>query len=185
MKKIQIGQVISKRVFLTVESKQLHVPDSDRLVHLQFRRFAGCPFCSVHLHSFVRRRAELATAGVTEVILFRSTAAELRKHYDAMPFANVADPNGKFYSEFGVATGLRSILSMRPLLTALPNVVRNLPKLPGIPRSGQGLLGLPADFLISPDGRILALNYGRHADDQWSVDELLLLAREHTAVLLN
>jgi hypothetical protein len=36
-----------------------------------------------------------------------------------------------------------------------------------------GRLGLPADFLIAPDGRIAALKYGQHAYDQWTVDELL------------
>jgi hypothetical protein len=36
-----------------------------------------------------------------------------------------------------------------------------------------GRPGLPAEFLIAPDGRITALNYGRHAYDQWTVDELL------------
>jgi hypothetical protein len=40
-----------------------------------------------------------------------------------------------------------------------------------------GLLGLPADFLIAPDGRIAALKYGQHAYDQWTVDELLDHAR--------
>jgi hypothetical protein len=36
-----------------------------------------------------------------------------------------------------------------------------------------GRFGLPADFLIAPDGRVAALKYGRHAYDQWTVDELL------------
>ena len=40
-----------------------------------------------------------------------------------------------------------------------------------------GRLGLPADFLIAPDGRVMAAKYGEHADDQWSVDEMLALAR--------
>jgi len=40
-----------------------------------------------------------------------------------------------------------------------------------------GRLGLPADFLIAPDGRIAALKYGQHAYDQWTVDELLDHAR--------
>ena len=39
-----------------------------------------------------------------------------------------------------------------------------------------GSLGLPADLLIGSDGRVLATKYGVHADDQWSVDELLQLA---------
>lgn len=38
-------------------------------------------------------------------------------------------------------------------------------------------LGLPADFLIDPDGTVAATHYGHHADDQWSVDELLDIHR--------
>lgn len=38
-------------------------------------------------------------------------------------------------------------------------------------------LGLPADFLIDADGMVVALRYGWHADDQWSVDELLDIQR--------
>lgn len=44
-------------------------------------------------------------------------------------------------------------------------------------RQPGGRLGVPADFLIGSDGRGVAANYGRHADDQWSVDELLTHAR--------
>ena len=36
---------------------------------------------------------------------------------------------------------------------------------------------LPADFLIAPSGRINTLKYGANAYDQWSVDELLTLAK--------
>jgi hypothetical protein len=43
-----------------------------------------------------------------------------------------------------------------------------------------GPLGLPADFLIAPDGTVLARHYGNHAYDQWSVDQLLALARLRT-----
>ncbi|MFG2769343.1 hypothetical protein [Streptomyces sp. NPDC048350] len=46
------------------------------------------------------------------------------------------------------------------------------------PRGGR--LGLPADFLITPDGRIAAAKYGEHADDQWPVDELLAHAAATT-----
>ena len=40
-----------------------------------------------------------------------------------------------------------------------------------------GRFGLPADFLVGTGGRILAVKYGQHADDHWTVDELLALAR--------
>ena len=44
------------------------------------------------------------------------------------------------------------------------------------PRLGDTALCLAADFLIEPDGRVRAAKYGRHASDDWSVDELLQLA---------
>ena len=40
---------------------------------------------------------------------------------------------------------------------------------------GEDHMGKPADFLIGRDGRVLARKYGVHADDQWSVEELLRL----------
>lgn len=46
-------------------------------------------------------------------------------------------------------------------------------------RQPRGRLGLPAGFLIAPDGRTVARRYGRHAYDQWTVDELLTLAAAH------
>jgi len=48
-------------------------------------------------------------------------------------------------------------------------------------RLAGGPLGLPADFLIAPSGRINAVKYGGNAYDQWSVDELLNLAKSVAA----
>ncbi len=44
-------------------------------------------------------------------------------------------------------------------------------------RSSGGPMGLPGDFLIAPSGQIKAVKYGTHAYDQWSVDELIALAK--------
>lgn len=181
MKKILTGDVIGKQTFVTSESKPVQIPDAKRLIHLQFRRFAGCPFCSVHLNSFVRRHDEITAAGIREVVVFRSTTAALQRHHGHVPFAVVADPQDKLYAGFGVGSGWRALLHPRALLMALPNVIRMLPKLPGIPPWGKGALGLPADFLIATDGRVLACQYGTHAYDQWSVDELLARARGRSA----
>ena len=51
------------------------------------------------------------------------------------------------------------------------------PSLRGAAGRGEEHLGLPADFLIGLDGRVLAARYGKYVDDQWSVDELLDLAK--------
>ncbi|WP_327253464.1 peroxiredoxin-like family protein [Streptomyces sp. NBC_01244] len=163
-------------------SASVSVPDPERLVHLQFRRFAGCPVCHLHLRSVVRRHAEIEAAGIREVVLFHSSAEELRPHVADFPFAVIADPRQRLYREFGVESSPRSLLDPRawgPVLWAIARsaaeVVRGRERLPA-PRQPNGRLGLPADLLIGPDGGVLAAKYGEHVYDQWSVDELLRLA---------
>ncbi len=47
------------------------VPDAhSKFTHLQFRRFAGCPICNLHLRSVVQRKSEIQNAGIREVIFF-------------------------------------------------------------------------------------------------------------------
>lgn len=176
------GSVVAAHTLTPVTGPDVAVPDPGRLIHLQFRRFAGCPVCNLHLRSIVRRHQEIEAAGVREVVVFHSPAEELRKHTDELPFAVVADPGKRLYREFGVEQAPRALLSprawgpiARALLTGTWAVVRGREKLPA-PSQPGGRLGLPADFLIGGDGRVIAAKHGEHAYDQWSVDELLALA---------
>jgi peroxiredoxin len=180
--KIDAGRVIDKRTLVTAASEKVEIPDAKRLVHLQFLRFAGCAFCNVQLRSFERRHDELTAAGIREVVVFRSTAEQLQRHHGDVPFDMILDPEGQLYDEFGVGSGLRAVLNPRTLLMALPNLIRKFPTGPGLPPSGQrfkGVFGFPADFLIGTNGRVVACKYGASADDHWSVDELVSLARQY------
>ncbi|MET9758824.1 peroxiredoxin-like family protein [Streptomyces sp. NPDC006372] len=179
---IQPGSIVTGRRFVTVSGDSVTVPDPERMVHLQFRRFAGCPVCHLHLRSVVRRHTEIEAAGVREVVVFHSPAEELHQHTADLPFAVVADPDKRLYVEFGVESAPRALLSPRawgPVVRAVLRggweVIRGRGRLPAASQPG-GRLGLPADFLIGPDGRVLAAKYGEHVYDQWPVDELLHLA---------
>jgi peroxiredoxin len=181
--RIAVGALITSRDLETVSGEPVRVPDAEHLTHLQFRRFAGCPVCNLHLRSVVLRHDEIATAGVREVVVFHSPTDELRPHAAGLPFAVVADPDKQLYVEFGVESAPRALLDPRVWGPILWGVFRDLgPVLRGqrpAPAAGPhgGRIGLPADFLITGDGRVLAVKYGDHAYDQWSVDELLSLAR--------
>jgi len=173
---------VERRDLTAVSGDHVAVPDPDRLVHLQFRRFAGCPVCNLHLRTVMQRHQEIEAAGVREVVVFHSPTEELAPHVVDLPFAVVADPDRRLYAEFGVERAPRALLDPRvwgPILRAVVsgtwNVVRGRERLPSADPHG-GRLGLPGDFLIAPDGRVLAAKYGEHAYDQWSVDELLELA---------
>ncbi|MFE9634243.1 peroxiredoxin-like family protein [Streptomyces sp. NPDC006463] len=187
---LSTGSVVRARALTAVmDGAPVPVPDPEgRLVHLQFRRFAGCPVCHLHLRSVVRRHAEIEAAGIREVVVFHSPAEQLREHVADLPFAVVADPDKRLYAEFGVEASYRSLLSPRawwPVLRAIAlgtaEMLRGRAKAPARVQDG-GRLGLPADFLIAPDGRVLAAGYGEHADDQWPVEKLLTLARRARTV---
>ncbi|PSL54112.1 peroxiredoxin [Saccharothrix carnea] len=175
---------ISPREWDTVLGGTVRVPDPQRLVHLQFRRFAGCPVCNLHLRSIVQRHDEITAHGVTEVVVFHSSAAELRPHVADLPFAVVGDPEKRLYVEFGVESAPRSVLDPRAWGAMVRGTVRDLgPVLRGrrpLPKVEGGRLGLPVDFLIAPDGTVVAEKRGQHAYDQWSVAELLTHAQALT-----
>lgn len=172
---------VPPRTLTSITGADVPVPAPDRLVHLQFRRFAGCPVCTLHLRSIVARRDEIEAAGIREVVVFHSGADTLRRYEADLPLDVIADPRRVLYREFGVETAPRAVLDPR----AWPGIVRAVAhaavatargRRPVPPlRPDGGSLGLPADFLVAPDGRVLAAKHGAHADDQWSVDELLSL----------
>jgi AhpC/TSA antioxidant enzyme len=178
---LMVGDTITPREMVTLHGP-LRLPDELEMVHLQLRRFAGCPVCNLHLRSFVLRKSEVVDAGIREVIVFHSSAAELEQYQDQLPFDVVPDPDRELYRAFGVEASWRAVLSPR-LWVHVPGVLRSVlgdlvhgrgaPRL----RPTGGQLGLPADILISPQGRVLAAKYGTYAYDQWSVDELLEQAR--------
>jgi peroxiredoxin len=180
---IEPGTVLPPRELSSITGGTVLVPDPDALVHLQFRRFAGCPVCNLHLRSFVRRHDDVGAAGIREVVLFHSTADDLRRHAGDLPFAVVADPDRRLYRAFGVESSPRALLHPRawwPIVRAVAHslwvIARRRGPVPPLTPPG-GRYGLPADFLVDRDGRVIAAHYGTHADDQWSVDEVVSLAR--------
>jgi peroxiredoxin len=177
MPQIEVGDYVTARELSDIDDKPVRVPDPQRLVHLQFRRFAGCPICNLHMRSLSKRHDEIVAAGVREVVVFHSRADAMRDFLLDVPFTTIADPGKDLYREFGVEASLKALLSVRAWSAATRGMKgRSRPSLRGAAGLGENHLGLPADFLIGSDGRVVAAKYGRHADDQWSVDELLDIA---------
>lgn len=179
-RRIGPGTVVPPRVWTTVDGTEVAVPDPARLTHLQFRRFAGCPVCNLHLRSMTRRQEEIAAKGVHEVVFFHAPAQELKRYVTEVPFALIGDPEKAVYREFGVEAMPRALLDprvwptiARSVAVSLGEMLRGGKPMPPSRTPHGGRLGLPADFLIGADGTILAAKYGEHAGDQWSVDELL------------
>jgi peroxiredoxin len=160
------------------------VPPATGYVHLQFRRFSGCMVCNVHLRQVVRRLPEIHAAHVEEVVVFHSTAQEVIRYESELPLTVVADPGKHLYRRFGVERSAMALIGAwrtlpRALIGAAATIARAR-RLPPITPTG-GELGCPADILISASGNVVAVKYGSHAADQWSVDELLEIVAADSA----
>jgi hypothetical protein len=96
----------------------------------------------------------------------------MRPYQGSLPFPAVPDPERHWYRRFGAERSAFAVAHPRAVWSGL----RGLAFAPSNPfAGGTDQTGLPADFLIDRDGTIVALHYGKHADDQWSLDELLAL----------
>jgi hypothetical protein len=184
MTHLNAGDTIEPHQFEALSGESVPVPDPEHLIHLELRRFAGCPVCNLHLRSVVVRNDELKAAGIREVVVFHSSAEDLHKYQAELPFDVIPDPDRKLYTEFGVESKPKAILSpaawpaiFKGLGRSIAATIKGQEHAPPIKPAG-GSTGLPGDFLIASDGRVIASKYGEHAFDQWSVDEVLSLAKD-------
>lgn len=173
MPRVSPGDVIEPMQLTSLSHGLVRVPSS-KPVHLQFRRFAGCPICNLHLREYSKGLEALKAAGIESVAFFHSTVEEMLPYQGSLPFPIVADPEKTHYRRFGVEASFVGMLHPRVALSFLQGAFTTKSNM--MDGSG-GHLGLPADFLIAPDGRVLAAHYGTHADDHWSLEDVLAASR--------
>ena len=172
--KFEAGDIFPRLTVTSSKGAALTIPVAGAAyTHIQFRRFSGCPICNTHIAEFRRSKAELDAAGIREVLFFHSSQRHVATFHHELPFDAVADREKHFYRQFGVESSWK-FGSPTAIWAALASCMRGNFSL----RMTGGPLGLPAEFLVAPDGRIKAAHYGRHAYDQWRVETLLDLARD-------
>lgn len=175
MSKLQTGDQLHPQQWLDVHNNPVDVPHSNRWTHIQFRRYSGCAVCNLHLHSFITRQQELESAGIQEIVVFNSTQARILADLPTGPLHLIADPHNRLYQQFGVAKSLLAVFNPAVWFFALRGALQFGVQLP---RNNETAFGLPADFLIDSQGKIAAVKYGKHANDQWELDELLFQVNE-------
>jgi len=81
----RVDDPIRPRELTTIQGKRITIPEPKFRTHLQFRRFAGCPRCSLHLRSIARRHDEILGAGLREVVVLYSSAQAMEPHQGDLP----------------------------------------------------------------------------------------------------
>ena len=175
-RRARVGDRLSDPIELSnLQGDAVRIPAAGaRLTHLQLRRFAGCPICNLHVRSVAARVTELRAAGIHEVVVFHSERETMLPFQGDLPFDVIADPTRALYERFGVETSIRSVVDPRAWGGLVRGMLASHPS--GAMTGEGGHVGMPADILFDAAGVVVAAKYGAHADDQWSVDELLALA---------
>lgn len=174
MLKKAVGDEVSLAKLVNIKDQSVMIPLAGKFTHLQFRRFAGCPVCNLHLQSFFKRANEIKASNVNEVIVFHASKKRMLDNVIDVPFDLIADPSRGLYKQFAVEGSWGALLSFDVIKKAIKGISKFGVKMP---QSLEAELGLPADFLIDDTGKIIALKYGAHAGDQWSVDDMLDIVR--------
>ena len=122
--------------------------------------------CNLHLRSIAKRHDEILASDVREVAVFHSKRETMLEFQGQLPFDTIADPEKKLYAMFGANRKMSPFAALNPRSWATAiNALARAPTLKGARGNGENTMGLPSDFLIDTDGRILAMNYGKRVDD--------------------
>ena len=63
--KARVGNSFPTLELTATSGQPVTIPDpAEDYVHLQLRRFAGCPICNLHLRSIVARHDEIRAHGI-------------------------------------------------------------------------------------------------------------------------
>src|SRR5438309_707733 len=126
--KFKPGDIVPATTLESVTGESIKLPDPNRLVHLQLRRFVDCPICNTHIAEMRGRAREIEAAGIKEVIVFHSSTKSIRSYQKDLPFVLVGDPKKALYKEFGVKSSL-GFISLKSLGTARHLPLHRLPSL--------------------------------------------------------
>src|SRR5215470_6830213 len=121
--KYKPGDFIPAITLVSVTGEPIKLPDPNRLVHLQFRRFVDCPICNTHIAELRRRAREIEGAGIKEVIVFHSSAKSIRSYQKDVPFSLIGDPTKALYKTFGVESSL-GFIGLKALGAAMRGIAR-------------------------------------------------------------
>lgn len=170
MTRLAPGDRVPDRVVVDLSGTTRRIP-SGSLLHLQLRRFAGCPICNLHMAEYAHRIDEIVAAGVEPLVLFNATREGMLPYQGDLPFPTAPDPDFSLYRAFGVERSMVATITGTSWVKTLRGMAGGVAV--GAPERMSAGTILPADFLIDGDGVVLDCHYAANPSDGWPVDALL------------
>ena len=161
-------------------------------IYLVLFRPAACPLCNLQVSKIKKAASELSKNGMEIVCVFNSTYAELKSYagthasdsfqvyVDQKKHAIYSDYNQKrsiIGSLFGYAPCWHMCVDCK-MWGAVPYMFKGCPPAVCNPMmyGKRGIMGMPADFLIDEQGKIVDAHYGHVIGDHMSMDKVKAFA---------
>ncbi len=142
-------------------------------VWIKFHRFSGCPVCQYQIHEVIERQQELNKADIETLIFIHSSQKNVKSNFKEVQGLHIIDDKQKdFYKLFDSKFSWKGLLSLKTWTVTFESIFKGF--FPHLNKFEGGIFGIPSDFLLNQEGRIVDLNYGKHYGDSWSVSEVLL-----------
>lgn len=170
-------QLTAPRQGIDFQTKDIygkHFQLSDHIgkrVILSFFRDAGCPFCNLRVYELTQNYKDWHDQNLEIIAVFSDTSEQVRRFVakHPRPFTMLADPELEIYNRYGIQHS--SMALFKALLFKFPRIIKGLFK-GARPSNNPHVKIVPADFLITEDGRISKVWYGRDTSDHIPLDEV-------------
>ncbi|MFC3156947.1 peroxiredoxin family protein [Gilvimarinus japonicus] len=155
-----------------VHGKPFQLSDyKGKRVMLSFFRDAGCPFCNLRVYELTHKYKHWQDQNLEVIAVFSDTSAQVRRYVakHPRPFTMLADPKLQLYNRYGIEHSGSALL--KALLFKFPRIVKGIFK-GGRPSNNPHVKIVPADFLLTEDGRVAKVWYGRDTSDHIPLTEV-------------
>ena len=166
MSKVKVGYAIPDLTGKALSGKEINLSSYiGKPLILSFYRYAGCQFCNLRMHHFTKKYNSIySPAGINAIAVFQSPVHKLRKYtaeHEA-PFEIISDPKYKWYKAFGVEKSWSAFFKTgKNVLGFYESIAKGYGRV-----DPDGTINrIPADFLISPEGKVEEAYYGKDISD--------------------
>lgn len=138
---------------------------------LPFSRDVGCSFCNLRVYELTHNHQRWLDQNLEIIAVFSDTSEQVRRSVarHPRPLTMLADPDLDIYNRYGIQHSVAALL--KALLFKFPRIIKGLLK-GARPSNNPHVRIVPADFLITEDGRVAEVWYGRDTSDHIPLDEI-------------
>ena len=140
---------------------------------LSFFRYASCPLCNLRVRELITKYEQFVENGMRILAIFQSPAERIARYVGAQspPFPLIPDPDLKLYRLYGVESSWRGFA--RTWTLGIPQVFKAIVANGFHPGAMENdVHRVPADFLITQDGKLIDVYYGRDIGDHMPLEHV-------------